>query len=313
MKRIKEQSFMSCVVYYKNNEEELRAFLDNVLPILSDNFVNYEIIFVKDSPKDAISEIVKQHLNSLDIKKPVVSIVNMSYYHGVEHAMNAAKDLAIGDFVLEMDTIVIDYDLDLIMQAFELSKSGHDIVVVAPEGKAKISSKIFYKIFNSFSKTPHSIDTETFRILSRRVINRVEGNNNNIVYRKVAYSACGLKYIVLHYQQKEIQRKYDKQARGTRKSLAVNALLLYTNIAFRLCSIATIAMMFITLGVGIYTISVFFLQRPVEGWTTTMLFLSLSFFMIFAVFTFIVRYLALITEKMFVNNNYIIESVEKLN
>ena len=37
-----------------------------------------------------------------------ITILNMSFFHGVEAAMNAGVDLAIGDFVFEFDSCIAD-------------------------------------------------------------------------------------------------------------------------------------------------------------------------------------------------------------
>lgn len=68
-----------------------------------------------------------------------------------------------------------------------------------------------------------------------------------------------------------------------------------------------------TLFVFIYTIVIFFSKNPVQGWTTTMLFLSFGFFGIFALMTIAIKYLDIIINLLFKNKIYLIESIEKLN
>lgn len=44
------------------------------------------------------------------------------------------------------------------------------------------------------------MSTESFRVLSRRVINRIDSMNKTIPYRKVVYANCGLKTDNIKYQ-----------------------------------------------------------------------------------------------------------------
>ena len=52
--------------------------------------------------------------------------------------------------------------------------------------------------------------------------------------------------------------------------------------------------------------------HPVEGWTTTILFLSVAFFGLFGILTIIIKYLQLLMDLVFKRKHYSFESVEKL-
>ena len=59
----------------------------------------------------------------------------------------------------------MDYSPDLIMKIYRRSLEGFDIVSVGRNSKRK-SSRLFYSVYNRFSKTAYKIRTESFRILS---------------------------------------------------------------------------------------------------------------------------------------------------
>lgn len=56
----------------------------------------------------------------------------------------------------------------------------NEVSSVRPQKKSRLSSKLFYKIFNHFSDTK-AIMTERFKIISRRAINRVLSGYNIMV------------------------------------------------------------------------------------------------------------------------------------
>ena len=52
--------------------------------------------------------------------------------------------------------------------------------------------------------------------------------------------------------------------------------------------------------------------QPIEGWTTTMLVLTLGFFGVFLILAIVLKYLSLLVDLVFRHQKYLVESVEKL-
>ena len=71
-------------------------------------------------------------------------------------------------------------------------------------------------------------------------------------------------------------------------------------------------MMALVIFIGIYTVVIFISAKPVEGWTTTMLFLALAFFGVFAIFAMIMKYLTILIDLVFTKQRYVIEGIEKV-
>lgn len=307
----KEKNFMSAVVYVHNNEKEIGEFLEKINGELNKNFEKYEIICVNDSSTDnSVKEIKKVADN---ISGTIVSIINMSYYQGIELSMNAGVDLAIGDFVYEFDNINIDYDLDVIMKVYQESLKGFDIVSAKANKKERLTSRLFYKVYNKNSNSMYQIHTETFRILSRRAINRVKAMNKTIPYRKAVYANCGLKLSVVKYDViKDVNTKIAKETSDIRKGLAMDSIILFTDVSYKFAIIMSMLMMLVAICTGIYTLVVFFCGKPIAGWTTTMLLLSFAFFGIFGILTIMIKYLSIVIDLIFKKQKYLIESIEKI-
>lgn len=307
----KEKNFISAVIYVYNQEKELFDFLKQVSGILSSSFEKYEIICVNDaSTDDSIKEIKRF---AATITGNVISVLNMSFYQGLELSMNAGVDLSIGDFVYEFDSPVLSYAPNLILDVYRRSLQGYDIVAAAPLHNTRVSSKAFYAIFNRASRTQYLLRTEFFRVLSRRGINRVHSMSKTIPYRKAVYANCGLKTDVISYESSGSVSAYDKKTFLKQRDTALDAMILYTDIAYRFSMVFACIMMLVTALIGIYTICIYIGGRPVTGWTTTMLFLSFTFFGLFAILTIIIKYMSLILKLNFNEQKYIIESIEKIN
>lgn len=307
----KEKNFISAVVYVHNNEMEIENFLEQINNKLNDNFDKYEIICVNDKSTDKSVEKIKEVSDK--ISNTIVSVINMSYYQGLEMSMNAGIDLAIGDFVYEFDSVNIDYDLENIIKVYREALNGYDIVSAQSDSKKRMTSKIFYNIFNKNSNFMYQIQTESFRILSRRAINRVKSMNKTIPYRKAVYANCGLKLSVIQYKStKTTKTKLSKEITDTRKDVAVDSIILFTDVAYKFAITMAILMMFVAIGTGIYTTYIFLCKQPIAGWTTTMLLLSFAFFGIFSILTIMIKYLSLLMDLIFKKQKYLIESIEKL-
>lgn len=307
----KEKNFVSAVVYVHNAEQRIENFLKNLINVMETNFEHSEIICVNDcSEDDSIGKI--KNVSSIATTTSV-SVINMSYFHGLELAMNAGADMSIGDFVFEFDNTVMDYDIDMIMKVYNRSLQGYDIVSASSNKSQKMSSAIFYKVFDMFTDLSYKMRTESFRILSRRVINRISSMNKTIPYRKAIYANCGLKTDNLVYEINEkVRNKEDKREKKYRTRLATDSLILFTEVGYKFAKLMTGLMMLMSLFMIAYSLVVYVTAHPVEGWTTTIMFLSVAFFGIFGILTVIIKYLQILVDLVFKRKQYSFESIEKI-
>ena len=74
----------------------------------------------------------------------------------------------------------------------------------------------------------------------------------------------------------------------------------------------TLAMLMIALCEIVYTIVIYCIGKPIEGWTTTMLVLTFGFFGMFLILTIVIKYLSLLLDMNFRKQKYLIEGVEKI-
>ena len=303
----KEKKLISAVIYLYNNEQVIVSFIKKIALELDTNFENFEIIVVNDSSSDSSVDKIKQ---DVEIKEHKISIVQMSFHQGIELSMNAGVDLAIGDFVYEFDDLYLDYDLNLIFESYKKLISGFDIVTVSPTKSNSLVSNLFYKIYNYFSSNGYEIGSDRFRILSRRSINRAYSISKTIPYRKALYANSGLKIDVIKYEPKKYETK---TVNLFKNKMAINALIIYTNLAFKISIGITLMLFLFTLGTVFYTVIVFFSdQKPIEGWTTLMIVLSASFSGLFFLIAIVIKYLSLIVELIYTKKVYLFENVEPL-
>lgn len=299
----KEKNFISAVVYLHNDAARAVEFFRTLHTVLENRFEQYELIAVDDRCTDETVPQLKAWAAGLE--KPL-TIIHMSLYQGVETAMNAGLDCAIGDYVYEFDTVREEkLPPALVDEAYFTALKGNDIVCVCPV-RQKLSSRLFYTLFNRNSGSAYPLRTDVFRLVSRRAINRVHAVSSHLPYRKAAYAASGLKMAALCYPGSA------SAVSEGRFDLAVNSLALYTGAFHKLSLGLTGAMLCLALAELLYTLAVFVGGHPIEGWTTTMFVITAGFAGLFALFALALKYLSLILEYVFRHHTDLVEGIEKL-
>ena len=305
----KEKNFVSAVVYLYNDEKDVGGFLSTVNGVLKENFEKYEIVCVNDCSTDNTVKAVEAFCEENSVKS--LTLINTSFFQGVESAMVAGVDISIGDFVFEFDSCLVDYDDDMIMSVYRRSLEGNDVVFAVPQKAMKASSKMFYSLFNRFSGMQYKIKTQRFSVISRRGINRVKSMGVKTVYRKAVYASCGLPVADFDYTPKTAVKTPDSQ-KTVKQELALNSLILFTDIGYKISVTLSFMMAAVLMLAGIYTVVIFLSANPVAGWTTTMLVMSFGFFGLFLLLAFVLKYLSLILNLVFTKKQYVVESIRKI-
>lgn len=307
----KEKNFASAVIYVHNAEKRIEKFLKAVIGVMEDNFEHSEIICVNDSSDDGSLNLIREIGKTTSTTS--VTVINMSYFHGLELSMNAGIDMSIGDFVFEFDNTVLDFDPSVIMTIYNKALTGYDIVNASADKKERLTSRLFYKVFDRYTDLSYKMTTESFRVLSRRVLNRVESMNKTIPYRKAVYANCGLKADTVKYDVvSKTSDSGDKKEKNYRSDLAIDSLILFTELGYRFAKMMTILMMCMSVIMIVYSAVIYATSNPVAGWTTTILFLSVAFFGLFGIMTFVIKYLQLLVDLVFKRKQYSFESIEKI-
>ncbi len=302
----KEKSMVSVILYLGDSPEESWTFLEKVCAEVESVFEHYEVVAVNDNRQKTADYVRARYRQSG--MRAALTLVNLSVRQGVERAMNAGIDIAIGDYLYEFDNIHAGMPEGIVAQAFRRSTEGYDIVTTKPEGSEKGTSRLFYRVFNRFSHSGGKVGTDGMHLLSRRAVNRLHAINSYIPYRKAAYAACGMKMTNVSYTPVTPFRSVEDDRVGK----AMDALILYTDAAYRLSLFIAFFMLAVALIAGIYTLVIYLSMKPVAGWTTTMVLSSAGFSGTFLLFAIVIKYLSLLVDLIFHNQKYLVASVDKV-
>ena len=308
----KNKCFVSAVVYVHNDaKSDIEYFFGNVIGKIRESFENVEVIIVTDD--DSLDQVpnIKQIINDSDKEKVIISRIKLSYDQGLEAAMCAGDDLAMGDYIFEFDTISVNYEMNLILDVFNKSREGFDIVF-AGDDTMKLSSRIFYKLINH--NRAKSVKHDTFRIVSRRAVNRVKRMSSNIRYRKYQYVISGLPLEYISYKPtKKLDQKASNKNSSYRWNSGISYLMMYTKVIERINLALSMIFLLMTVFAGAWALySFFFDSNTVSGWVSLMGVISFGFFGMFLLLMFIVKYMTILLEINTKKVEYIIDNVDKL-
>lgn len=307
---MKEKAFVSAVIYSYNNESVIRDKIIEIDNYLNQFFENYELIIVNDGSVDDTLKCIKQL--TVDLHKDY-TIVTLPWVHGPDNGIIAGIDLAIGDFIYEIEIDKMDYPLTILSDLFDRINQGYDIVSGKPVAANDASLRVFFGLLNLFSNLPMTIERETIRILSRRAINAISGIKERIRYRKILYQYSGFPSSEIEYSQICKHCDTEKMSLKEKIDFFITVIVSYSHIGPSIALFLALFFLIISTIIGIYSIGIFLLTKNVmEGWTTLMLFMSFSFSGIFLILAILGRYISTILFEIKERPLYTVSSYEKI-
>lgn len=227
-----------------------------------------ELLFVDDGSADNTCEAV----NLIAGRDPSVRLLRFLRNAGHQNALRAGYRAAQGQWILTMDAD-LQHPPEHIPAMLAKARQGFDVVQMVRAGSQpgifkNLSSKAFYRIFNSLSEVAIEEQASDFRLISRTVCDVLNAlPERNLIIRAIL-PHLGFKTASLPYQVAE--RMYGKAGFTFRKSLNMGSQALFNfsavplKLAMRLGFIIS-ALAFLY---GIYNVAAKFLtDQNVPGYT----------------------------------------------
>ncbi|TDF96333.1 glycosyltransferase [Paenibacillus piri] len=298
---ILEENFLSVIMVARNCADVIEDKVNRLDCYLKSRFKHYEIIVVENFSRDNTLQLLKNCAAKL-------TILELARFHNVQQALRAGVDISIGDYILEIDEVRLDYDMDIIFTMYEACLKGNDFVICSPQ-KVSASSYLFYWIINKYfkGKLNTRIASSVLVLSSRRCQNKIVETGNVIINRNISYLLSGLQFeiIYLNIKYKNNRNLFENV------NLMVDTLTYYTDILTRLALFVSFLFFFISLGALLFSLVSYFIKGAVEGWTSLIMFLGFSFSGVFLMFAILTKYLNSILQSTVNTKSYIFKSVMK--
>lgn len=309
---MKEKVYVSVVLYARNDEKNIKNFVISLDEYFNGIFENYEIIVVNDNSTD---NTVKEVLSLRNAMHCNIMIVNLAWKHGTELAILAGTDIAIGDFIYEIETTELYYPLNIFYTMFiEAITKGNDIVSASGAKSSKIMSKTFYNLLNKISFLKLELETEDLRLITRRVLNKIIESGNKVRYRKILYKYSGFKSSNIKFTELHEREKIERMSFMEKLRLSFDVLILFSNIGSYVGIFFSFFFFIISAVLGFYTFYVYLFKSNIaSGWTTLMIFLSIGFSGSFLILGILGKYLSIILTEIQNKRPYTVKSIERVN
>ena len=302
---------ISVVVSVYNEAEGIAGSYAEFTRVLSAMDCTYELIFVNDGSTDATLSILKPIAES----DTNVRVINFSKNFGHESAMIAGIDYAKGDAIICMDSD-LQHPPVKIPEMVASWKEGFDVVnMVRVERKDatvwnKITSRCFYKFINRISDAKLAENASDFFLISRSVADVLKTDFRERtrflrgLIQLVGYSRTTLEYVAQERQAGQSHYSFFKLLK-----LSFSAISSFSKMPLQLGLFAGIIFGCISLLLIIYSVVMWFLERPVSGYTTLVVFMSAFASIQMFVIGVIGQYLGFIFDEIKGRPIYIVKDI----
>lgn len=303
---------LSIIVSVYNEEDSLLPFYTQLEQELKTFPVDAEILFVNDGSSDNSLAVLDQ-LRKRDSR---VRIISFSRNFGHEAAMLAGIDHCSGDAAICMDAD-LQHPPACIHAMWEKYLEGFEIINMVRTDRddggwfRSITSRFFYSITNKMMRAKLEPNASDFFLISRRVIHILKNH-----YRERTRFIRGFIQII-GYQRTTIHFSAPKRVAGESKysffkllSLSFSAISTLSKAPLKLGLWSGLISGLFSLIVAIYSLIMWFIDKPVSGYTTLVILICALFCINFIVMGIIGEYIGHLFDEAKGRPHYLIEKTE---
>lgn len=300
---------LSIVVSVYNEEENINPMVEACLKSLDELQCEAEIILVNDGSIDESRSIIDEICLNHNDK---VKAIHFSRNFGHEAAMIAGIDHANANAVICMDAD-LQHPPHLIPRMYAEFLKGSQVVLMKRNsrmdgGTKGLFSRPFYRFLSKISRIEFAEGASDFFLVSGKVgqILRHDFRERNRFIRGFIQSV-GFKHSILNYDAPA--RVAGKSSYSFRKlmSLSSGAIAAFSNAPLNLSLLLGVIMGLLSIGVGVYSLVMFFVSRPVSGYTTLVVLISFLSAVQFFLIGILGKYIGFLFDEIKKRPIYIVE------
>lgn len=296
----KDESFISVITVINRFTADSLSRLSEIQSSLDLNFSDYEIILVvQKSMQNVLSNKLLQILKDV----PCIRYLQLSSDVNSDVIWSAGTENAIGDFIICFD--LFNDPVSLIKDSVALCRQGNDVVV----GTSKQKHSLMYNIIRPLTGWLLKLidyhlpkNSTSFRCLSRRALNSILDTGRFYQQFFMQIQKSGYNHTVLEYTSlnKTNTRTVTEAIKKTLRLMVFNSTSPLRIMSFLGLAGSSLACIF-----SFYSIVLnLFRNDVVEGWTSTVFFMSMFASMQFVILSFIAEYLNRILVEQTNANGY---------
>ncbi|MCR4658928.1 MAG: glycosyltransferase family 2 protein [Bacteroidales bacterium] len=301
---------VSVIVSVYNEESVLREYYDEWSARAAElDGYDFELLFVNDGSNDLSSQIA----DDLAAADPRVRVLHFSRNFGHEAAMLAGIDHAGGDVLICMDAD-LQHPPALMGAMLERYRQGCDVVTMVrtadqalPWAK-RLTSRWFYSIINRLSPTRMEPGASDFFLISSRVADVLRHDyRERTRFLRGLVQQVGFRSGSIEFVAPERHAGRSKYSMRRLLTLSATAIASFSKLPLKLGIYAGLLFGLLSMVLTVYSLVMWFVQRPVGGYTTLVIFLSVFASILLLVLGVIGYYVGFIFDEVKGRPTYIIE------
>ncbi len=307
---------VSIVFSVFNEEGSLPLLISGLREMTAHHSGEWEFLFVDDGSTDGSAQVISR-FREQGIYGGTIRLLRFSRNFGHEAAMIAGIDHATGDAVIVMDAD-LQHPLGMIPAMISRHHEGFAIVTMnrhSNQGNSSTGSffsSLFYGIINRLSSEKLQKNSSDFFLINREVATllRHDFRERNRFLRGIiqiiGFSSTSLSYDAPDRVAGKTKYSFFKLTR-----LTAQAITSFSNAPLYLGIWFGFAFSLLSIILGLYSLGVFFFgQTPPSGYTTIILFLSVSFAILFFLMGIIGIYTGYLFDEQKKRPIYIMEEMD---
>lgn len=302
-------ALLSIVLPAYNEKQNIANTADVLSKLLSENEIDYEMVFISDGSRDGTyEEIVKA-----SEENPRIKGAEFSRNFGKEAGIFAGLELATGDAVIVMDCD-LQHPPSAIPEMWRLWQNGAEVVegIKSSRGREslgyKLSAGLFYKIMSKLIKMDMSASSD-FKLLDRKVVDVLLAlPERNTFFRALSFWA-GFRTESVPYEVQERQFGESKWSFWSLMKYAVSNATSFSTLPLQLVTVMGLVSILFSVVLAIQTMVRFLMGNSVEGFTTVILLILIIGGFLMLSLGIIGHYIARIYEEVKGRPKYIISRV----
>jgi dolichol-phosphate mannosyltransferase len=285
------------------------ALLEAVAPLAPEYAIRF--IYVLDPSPDRTEAI----LSDLAAADPRITVIVMSRRFGHQAALIAGLDASTGDAVVMLDSDM-QHPPSLIPTLVEHWRAGAEIVqTVRRDGQniafaKRLTSKIFYRLFEEFSHIEISTGAADFRLLSRRIaeVFRTQLREQNPFFRGLV-TWIGYRVVYIPFVPARRAAGRSNYSFSALSAFALNGLFSFSKLPLRVCIVLGFVLGVLSIVGGIALILIYFFidTTYAPGWATLVALVSFATSMNLFFLGVLGEYIGLIFDEIKNRPRYLID------
>ena len=297
---------LSIVLPAYNEEQNIPNTVKVLTGMLTENAIDYELVFVSDGSRDATFARIQKAAE----ENPKVRGAEFSRNFGKEAAIFAGLSLAAGDAVVVMDCD-LQHPPEVVLEMWKLWRGGAEVGEGIKESRGreslahKLSAGLFYKVMSRLIKMDMNASSD-FKLLDRKVVDVLLGlPERNTFFRALSFWA-GFRREYVSYQVQERQFGESKWSTLSLMKYAVTNATSFSTLPLQLVTVMGMASILFSVVLFIQTFVKYLSGTAVEGFTTVILLILVIGGFLMLSLGIIGHYIARIYEEVKGRPKYII-------